>query len=233
MINKLPRWVWIGGFVLSFLAGIINAVGFFGVAHEAFSHVTGLSTLFAHALASAHWLQALHLLGSLLCFFAGATLSGIIIGKPSLQLGGRYSLVLALESALLLLGMLCLYNKLAEGSYAVMFACGLQNAMVSTYSGAVIRSTHITGIVTDLGIMLGHFLRGEPYEAKRSLLLAILLGGFVSGGMAGVLAYRYFASLVLLVPALFLALLALAYSLYCRRRGLREVKQGGLREIKS
>jgi len=209
MINKLPRWVWIGGFVLSFLAGIINAVGFFGVAHEAFSHVTGLSTLFAHALASAHWLQALHLLGSLLCFFAGATLSGIIIG------------------------MLCLYNKLAEGSYAVMFACGLQNAMVSTYSGAVIRSTHITGIVTDLGIMLGHFLRGEPYEAKRSLLLAILLGGFVSGGMAGVLAYRYFASLVLLVPALFLALLALAYSLYCRRRGLREVKQGGLREIKS
>lgn len=218
--------------MLSFLAGVINAVGFFGVAHEAFSHVTGISTQLAQAMARAHWMQALHLFGSMLCFFCGAVLSAIIIGKPSLQLGGRYSLVLALESALLLLGMLFLYNKQAEGSYAVMFACGLQNAMVSTYSGAVIRSTHITGIVTDLGIMLGHFLRGEAYESKRSMLLSILLGGFVSGGFVGVWAYQYFASMVLLGPIVFLALLALAYSVYCKKRGLREIKQGGLREIK-
>ncbi|WP_156312572.1 DUF1275 family protein [Marinagarivorans algicola] len=58
-------------------------------------------------------------------------------------------------------------------------ACGLQNALITIYSGAVIRTTHTTGIFTDLGIMLGSKLRGEPFDKRKALLFLVIICGLL------------------------------------------------------
>ena len=68
------------------------------------------------------------------------------------------------------------------------FACGLQNAMASTYYGLIIRTTHVTGIVTDIGVIIGQRLRGHAIEPWRLGLLVIMLIGFFAGGVLGAIA---------------------------------------------
>ncbi len=87
-------------------------------------------------------------------------LSGFLIQDSTLQLGRRYGVALLLESLLLCAAVPLLYRDNSFGIYSASCACGLQNAMVSTYSGAVVRTTHLSGMFTDLGIFLGHAIRG-------------------------------------------------------------------------
>jgi uncharacterized membrane protein YoaK (UPF0700 family) len=80
--------------------------------------------------------------------------------------------------------------------YAAACATGLQNAMASAYSGAVVRTTHVSGMFTDLGIYLGHALRGLPINMKRLQLSFLVISGFLCGGIFGTLAGRATAGLV-------------------------------------
>lgn len=100
-------------------------------------------------------------------------------------------------------------------------ACGLQNAMATSYSGAVIRTTHLTGVVTDLGIACGHWLRGQPVDRARFRLHAVLLLGFFSGGVLGAIGYHNIGYNTLLFPAAltgFAGLLYAAHKQHERRR---------------
>ena len=60
------------------------------------------------------------------------------------------------------------------GHYLASAACGLQNALVTNYSGATIRTTHVTGIFTDLGLMIGARLRGRPFDRRKALLFLLI-----------------------------------------------------------
>jgi uncharacterized membrane protein YoaK (UPF0700 family) len=97
------------------------------------------------------------------------------------------------------------------GECLAAFACGLQNAMASNYSGAVIRTTHMTGIVTDLGITLGHLLRRAPIDRRRAGLFAVLLAGFLTGGVIGSYGFVTVGFNTLLIPALVAGLGGLTY----------------------
>ncbi|EKF73197.1 hypothetical protein A11A3_15032 [Alcanivorax hongdengensis A-11-3] len=165
MLTRLPRWVEIGAFLLAFLAGSVNAVGLLGFSHQAVSHLTGTATLFALDLVRLDGGHSLHLLVILLSFLLGAALSGVLIDNTALKLGRHYGFSLLIEAALLFGAMLLLSHDNSMGHYLASAACGLQNAMVSTYSGSVIRTTHLSGIFTDLGTMLGNRLRGTPSTA--------------------------------------------------------------------
>jgi uncharacterized membrane protein YoaK (UPF0700 family) len=127
----------------------------------------------------------MHLLLVLLSFVAGAAFSGLFIGSSALQPGRRYGAALLVEAGLLLLAMLALQASSLSGHYLASAACGLQNAMVTTYSGAIIRTTHVSGIFTDLGVMLGARLRGVPLDRRKAVLFLLLIGGFILGGHAG------------------------------------------------
>jgi uncharacterized membrane protein YoaK (UPF0700 family) len=78
-----------------------------------------------------------------------------------------------------------LSNGSLNGHYLASAACGLQNALATTFSGAVIRTTHVTGIFTDFGIMLGAKLRGEEFDKRKGLLFLLIIIGFISGGTFG------------------------------------------------
>ncbi|NQD36342.1 DUF1275 domain-containing protein [Permianibacter sp. IMCC34836] len=218
MTARLPPWVETGGVALAFIAGSVNAVGFLGFKHQAVSHLTGTSTILGTTLAQADFATSWHLLLILLFFVLGAVTSGLIIRDAHLRLGRRYGVALLLESLLLLLAMVLLNSGSDAGHYLASAACGLQNAMASTYSGAVIRTTHVSGMFTDLGIYLGQALRGLPVDSRRVKLYLFLLSGFIVGGTVGAAAYLRWGYSALAAPAAMAAFLSLCYWIYRHRQ---------------
>lgn len=218
MIHKLPKWVEIGGFLLTFNAGYINAIGLLGFEHQAVSHLTGISTFLSLALAS-HNLQAvLHLLLVMAGFVTGAAYGGFVIGNVALKLGRNYSLALITESLLLGVSMLLLNHDFPAGHYFASAACGLQNAMTTTYSGAVVRTTHVSGLFTDLGISLGLRFRGQPADIRKIILYLTLITGFISGGVAGALCFDQYRFSALLATCILTALIGAGYWLFTHTR---------------
>ncbi len=210
----MPRWVWTGAWALAFVAGIVNAVGLLGFQHQAVTHLTGTTSLLAAALADGEGFAALHLAATIGAFLAGTVLSGFLIQDSTLKLGRRYGVALLLESALLCVAVPLLKRNSLFGIYSASCACGLQNAMVSTYSGAVVRTTHLSGMFTDLGIFLGHGLRRLPVDTRRLRLCLLVISGFLCGGIAGALAFRQWDYAALFIPSGLAASTAVAYAIY-------------------
>ena len=210
----LPRWVWIGAVALACVAGMVNVIGYLGFEHQAVSHLTGTTSLLGAALAQGDLRAIVHLWGMLIAFCVGAMLSGLVIQDQTLKLGRRYGVALALEAALLLLSIPLFKQQQIWGALLAAMACGLQNAMVTTYSGAVVRTTHLSGMFTDLGIGLGHLLRGMPLPMRRLTLSGLIISGFLGGGVLGAWFYRHWGYDALLAPALLTGSTGIGYVLY-------------------
>jgi uncharacterized membrane protein YoaK (UPF0700 family) len=214
MISKLPRWVWSWTWALAFVAGIVNVVGLLGFEHHAVTHLTGNTSMLAVAVANLDPAETFHFILVIGSFVAGTVLSGIIIQDSVLQLGRRYGVALLLESLLLFAAVPLLNRSNPCGFYAAACACGLQNAMVSAYSGTVVRTTHLSGMFTDLGIFLGHAIRGLPVDSKRLRLCLLVISGFFCGGVAGSVGFRLLGAATLCIPAMFTGLSGVGYGLY-------------------
>jgi uncharacterized membrane protein YoaK (UPF0700 family) len=219
--KHIPAWVLSGGAILSACAGSINAVGFMGVHHRALSHLSGPITMLSTDIAAGDLPLILHAFLVILAFFFGCVISGYVIRQSTLKLGRRYGFILMLEAVLLVAAVHYLKQAAIAGDCLGAMACGLQNSLATSYSGAVIRTTHMTGIVTDLGIAFGHLLRGHRIELVRIRLLATLLAGFFIGGILGALSYEKIGYDTLFVPAAITGISGFAYMVYkhiARRR---------------
>lgn len=193
------------GLALAFVAGAMNAGGFLAV-QQYTSHMTGVVSSMADHLALGSVELALAGLAALLSFIAGAAFSAVLVNySRQRQLHSEFALPLMVEACLLLcFGVLGARLAVVDALFvpaAVMLLCfimGLQNAVVSKLSNAEIRTTHITGIVTDLGIELGKLAYRNrpdalvPVRANRSrlTLLAGLALAFFAGGVAGALGFK-------------------------------------------
>ncbi|PKG40146.1 YoaK family protein [Psychromonas sp. Urea-02u-13] len=213
MIRKLPRWVEYSAFLLSVLAGSVNVIGLISFDHQAISHVSGtVSRLGADLLVNPT--SSLHLLFVLLSFLCGAILSGILIENTTLKIGRHYGSALMIESFLLLIAFATLRQNLSLGSYFTSMACGLQNALFTTFSGATLRTTHVTGIFTDLGLMIGQRIKGQPFDRRKASLFLLILAGFIVGSIIGSWLFSVYLFNALLFPILLCCLLAFSYSLF-------------------
>jgi uncharacterized membrane protein YoaK (UPF0700 family) len=212
------------GLALAFVAGAVNAVGFLAVGQYT-SHVTGLVSSMANNLVLGRDGLVLAALAAAGAFMLGAASTALMVnfGRRR-RLYSEYALPLLVE-ALLLLGFGVWGASLPAGSAkaiasAVALLCyvmGLQNALVTKLSRAEIRTTHMTGIVTDIGIELGKLLywNADPGQApvkanwRRLRVLAALLACFVAGGVAGTLGFSLVGCLVTLPLAVLLCILAI------------------------
>ncbi|MFO6425073.1 YoaK family protein [Motilimonas sp. KMU-193] len=210
MITRLPKWVEYGAFLLSLLAGCVNAIGLLGFEHQAVSHLSGSVTQFGVGLFELNS-ATFHLFWVIVSFLVGAMISGVLIENTALKLGRHYGSALFIEGGLLLLAMLALQYGSSWGHYFASAACGLQNALITTYSGAVVRTTHVTGVFTDLGLMIGARLRGQAFDKRKAILFSIIITGFVLGGVLGAALYQSWQYLALSVPALMAVLLSIIY----------------------
>jgi uncharacterized membrane protein YoaK (UPF0700 family) len=221
------------GVALAFVAGAINAGGFLAV-HQYTSHLTGAISSAADNLALGAWDLALDALGAVLSFLAGAVCTTLTVNFGRRRgLASEYALPLLFEAVLLLafgvLGARLAATDTLFVPATVMLLCflmGLQNALITKLSHAEIRTTHMTGIVTDIGIELGRMLywNRDPAQPKvaanraRLRLLVSLLLGFSAGGLAGALGFKYAGYLATLPLAGLLCMLAIVPTIDDLRR---------------
>jgi uncharacterized membrane protein YoaK (UPF0700 family) len=220
--------------VLPFVAGLVNAEGFFIVGVYT-SHVTGTVARAGDELAQGHVAVALHALGMVAAFFIGAFTATALVVRARRGQKARYSLALSAEImtllAVTLLGLLHPTHFRYTQPLTLLllcFAMGAQNALVTKLSGAVVRTTHLTGIVTDLGIesvralvwfretsrqrplgekvrLLTHLL--EFPELKRLRLHTAIFLSFFTGAVVGPLLYLRHGFRAMLLPIVVLTLL--------------------------
>ena len=217
MISTLPKWVEVGAFILALVAGFVNAVGLLSFEHQSVSHLSGTATLLGTGFLTLPFQHTLHLLGILLSFLFGSSIAGFLLHGSTLKLGKHYDTALFLESALLLVTLLLLTKGSFYGHFFASMACGLQNALATTYSGAIIRTTHLTGIFTDLGIMLGELVKGNELDKRKAKLFLTIIIGFILGDTLGSLLFLKYHFMALLFPASICLLISLVYRLYSKQ----------------
>ena len=213
MFTKLPKWVEYGAFTLAFIAGTVNAVGLLGFEHQAISHLSGSVTLLGIKLMS-NTATALLLFSILISFMLGSALSGFLLAGRSLKLGRHYDTLLFIEGILLLASAYILSQSYVYGVTFASAACGLQNALATNYSGAVVRTTHLTGIFTDLGLMLGKALKGESFDTRKGVIFLLIIAGFLLGGVTGFILFKHYQVLALVFPAIACFVLSITYRVY-------------------
>ena len=178
------------------------------------THLTGTTSLLAVSLANLDFQAAFHLSAIIGSFCVGTVISGFIIQDSTLKPGRRYGAALFLEAILLSSAVPLLQHHSFFGFYCAACACGLQNAMVSTYSGAVVRTTHLSGMFTDLGILLGHATGGLPLDKRRMRLYLLIISAFLLGGIVGACCYRRMEYSTLFIPSGLAALTSITYAVY-------------------
>ena len=189
-----------GALALTFIAGFINSValGFF---HAPVSHMTGAVSHLGLDLSRRQWADAAAALAIILGFGTGALLTGLVLGSLHLLPGRRYGVVLICEGLFLgcATGLLIVHHRF--GLPLVAMACGLQNAMTSSYCGLMIRTTHVTGTVTDIGVMLGHWLRHRQIDWQKLSFLTSVFLAFGAGGAFGAIADSFLGAASLGIAA--------------------------------
>lgn len=208
--------------LLALNAGVLNSVGFAAVAVYT-SHMTGLTATVAdHLVLGGATLVVTAALG-IVTFVAGAATCAVLFnwGRRR-ELRGRYANVLVLEAVLILLfGLLA--EELAWRHEELVFVAvlcftmGIQNAIITKISGAQIRTTHVTGMVTDIGIELGKLayvhrsadLDPVVADPRKLGMLSMLVGLFFVGGVLGAFGYLELG-FVALVPLAMVLLVAAA-----------------------
>lgn len=177
--------------LLALNAGYINAIGLLSFLNLAVSHVTGSVSNLGIAVAEANLSQIQTLVLVIMFFVAGNVIAGFLVVHEELQVGRRYVSAFLVEAALIVVAILLFDLERQLANYLLAAAMGLQNGLATRYSGATVRTSHMTGVVTDLGILLGRRLRGTSIDRWRIQVLSALLAGFLAGGVGAGIAYRF------------------------------------------
>ena len=117
-------------------------------------------------------------------FFGGALLAGLLIHHPSLDFARPYGRIITAIGGLFLLAWLLLPAWPAPALALAAGGCGLQNALATRYRGVILRTTHLTGLITDFGTSLGLRLRGADVPRWKVAVPALLTLAFFAGGAA-------------------------------------------------
>ena len=186
-LRTQPRVVLVGGCLLAALAAAVN-VHFLLRVGVSVSHLTGDLARLGVDLARADRQvarDALWLAIALGGFVVGAIAAGFFVHHPSLALERPYGRAVA-GIGLLLLAAWSVEERWPLGAtFCAAAGCGLQNGLATHYRGLVLRTTHVTGLLTDIGQMLGLRLAGHAVEPWKILVQAAVCAAFLAGALVG------------------------------------------------
>ncbi|WP_397389752.1 YoaK family protein [Polynucleobacter sp.] len=196
------------GAYMAFVAGAVNPGGFLAISRYT-SHMSGIISAIGDDLALNDFISVLGGISLLLSFLFGAATTAIIVNwGHRRKIHSEFALPLFLEAALLLIfglvgANLNLYLPLTVPAIALLlcFVMGLQNAIVTKASKSKIRTTHMTGVITDIGIEVGKLIywnkssqadEGGYVKANREKLKthSFIFGMFLIGGIVGAISFK-------------------------------------------
>lgn len=205
--------------LLSFVAGVVNVTGFLSV-QKLTTNVTGHFAFFVDEIFKQNFWQGIHYFLYILFFFLGSFFSSFSIELTS-KINDRliYRIPVIAES-LILISVAVFGQKIILISpnilaYSLLFAMGLQNSLVTKISNAAVRTTHLTGLFTDLGIELSQLFFYKSKDQKDKLYSSIKLRltiiiFFFLGGLTGGILYSkinffvlFFAGILLLIGLIY------------------------------
>ena len=203
---------------LAGIAGAVNAAGFYAAGLYS-SHMTGTVSTMADHLALGEMAAFGMAMAIVATFVAGAMVSAMLINAGHRRgLSAIYAYSVCLEALLLAgLGAADVWLHELRGATLVMglsFLMGLQNAIVTRISNARVRTTHVTGMVTDIGIELGNLIDDLYHRNGQDRIRGTLdklkthlptVGSFLMGGVLGVLGYSAWGAMLFVTLAAILA----------------------------
>ncbi|GAA4216873.1 uncharacterized membrane protein YoaK (UPF0700 family) [Sagittula marina] len=211
--------------LLSSIAGALNAVGFL-IAGTFTANMTGNISAFADHIANGALTIAFSFLGLVAAFICGAGMAALAIqAGERRQLRSIYALVISAEAVVLLLvgTELAMTSATEHETFLVIvlsFVMGLQNAATTMISRARVRTTHVSGMATDIGIEFAALLGGEAsrQEATPKLRLhSLTLACFAFGGFCGALLFQIVGSWLFIIAALSLLFIAVPEAVRAHR----------------
>lgn len=201
--------------ILTFLAGGVNAISIVGYNAMTISHITGLLSRVAIYTSFGNPTFIMEFLKPLLAFFLGALVSGFVTGERKFILKKRYGFII------LTIGILIIVAYFLDVNWSIMlfaFIMGMQNGMVVSFKGVVVRMTHMSGNVTDLAVFLGYKLRGNKNEAPITGIIPFLaIVSFFVGGIVAVCVYKLIFNVIFFIISGIYILLSIVYLIFRQR----------------
>lgn len=198
--------------ILSTVAGLVNVTGFLAL-QRLTTNVTGHFAFFIYDVTQLQfWKGTIYIL-YLLSFLCGSFVSSVLLLRMSeSHKYNRFFFPILLEVLILIAIPLTKFYGLVLSNDVIacllLFAMGLQNSLVTSISNAVVRTTHLTGLFTDLGIELSHLFfnkKNDNVEIKGNIKLRLfIISFFFLGGVLGGFLYTRIQLNTLIIAALIL-----------------------------
>ena len=219
--------------LLSFVAGLVNVVGFFYVG-KLTTNVTGHFAFFVDEVFKRNFSDAFHVALFVFFFFFGAFFANFMVEIYSRIRENQIFVFPIFLEALILFVIAVTGNILVQGNpdviaYSLLFAMGMQNSLVTSISKSIVRTTHLTGLFTDMGIEFSQLFFYKDQSHKHRLINSIklrlmIIFMFFAGGLIGGILFDYFQikTLILgsaiLLGGLFFDFLKIKFLLLKRKR---------------
>jgi uncharacterized membrane protein YoaK (UPF0700 family) len=205
--------------LLSFVAGIVNVAGFLAV-QKLTTNVTGHFAFFVDELFKLHFWNGFVYFLYIFFFFLGSFVSSYLVELISKKTErNMYIFPTSIEILILFFIGILGGDLITENpniiACSLLFAMGLQNSLVTKISNATVRTTHLTGLFTDLGIELSQLFFYKEPEMRIKLFSSIklrltIISFFFIGGITGGIFYSKLQLKVLLIAG-FTLIIGLIY----------------------
>ena len=187
--------------LLSFVAGLVNVVGFFSV-QKLTTNVTGHFAFFVDEVFKLNFNNAFHLALFVFYFFLGAFFANFTVETYS-RIKENETYVFPIITEAIILAIIAITgNYLIKVNpdviaYSLLFAMGMQNSLVTSISKSIVRTTHLTGLFTDMGIEFSQLFFYKDKFHKRRLLKSIklrltIITMFFFGDVTGGILFEHF-----------------------------------------
>jgi uncharacterized membrane protein YoaK (UPF0700 family) len=199
--------------VLSFVAGIVNVAGFLSV-QRLTTNVTGHFAFFVDEIFKFNFWEGFIFFLYIFFFFLGSFISNVIVEMVT-RINDKliYIIPIIIESVILfsiaIFGQFLISKNPNLLAFSLLFAMGMQNSLVTTISNATVRTTHLTGLFTDLGIELSQLFFYTKNEQKVKLYSSIklrltIISFFFFGGLLGGIFYTSLKLYILAIAGIIL-----------------------------
>lgn len=199
--------------LLSFVAGLVNVAGFLAV-QKLTTNVTGHFAFFVDEIFKLNFRGGLIYFLYIFFFFLGSFSSSVLVEYVSRRNEKLVYRIPVIIESLILLSVAVFGSQMITGAadllaFLLLFAMGLQNSLVTSISSSAVRTTHLTGLFTDLGIELSQLFFYKLPEQRQRLLSSIklrltIIVFFFIGGIVGGVLYTSMGLMVLLIAVVIL-----------------------------